>query len=200
MEPYKVHDYQSKLSRRLITPTIKNIMAKTNIAWSAKGSIVKDTFGFKDLDEKAAGIGESRFCPTYFEVGEILTVPDEENFEFFLAPFKKNNGDIDHMIMFKIHSSIRGEFFIKLPAFLNIPIAKECVEYFKKNRLTHHLLEVESNDIRRLKYLVGKTILVKEVLSLHKAGWETQENGVRRQLLDDAHLQPLTLWTFEVQE
>lgn len=171
-------------------------MANNSINWSAKGSTVSETFGFEELEEKCSGMGENRYCPAYFADEEEITFPDKEHAEFFARPFTKRDGTTGYTVMVKVHSSVRGEYFADLTDFLRIPIPAECGEFFKESPISYHLLKVLGNDIARIKYLTGKTIIMHQAMSLHRAGWVVNEDGVGYSSVEPEHIRPLTCWAW----
>lgn len=171
-------------------------MSKNTISWSTKGSTLSEAFGFDELDEKAAGLGETRYCPTVFSLEEVITFPEKGDAEYFMRPFKKNDGSIGHTLMMKCHSSVRGEFFVEVTAFLRIPIESECAEFFQESDLQYHLLKVCANDIERARYLTGKAYEMYHISLRHKAGWVTLENGDRVSSTKPEDIQPLNCWCF----
>jgi hypothetical protein len=171
-------------------------MGKNKISWAPKGRMLSEAFGFDELETKATGLGENRYCPTVFSLGEVITFPDTGIAEYFMRPFKKLNGDIDHVLMIKCHSSVRGEFFVEITAFLRTPIEVECAEFFKDSPLQYHLLKVCVKDIERARFLVGKTFEMYQIDVLHKAGWITLENGDRVSSTKPEDIQPLNCWCF----
>lgn len=167
-----------------------------NINWSAKGSTVVGTFSFDELEENFQGMGENRYCPAYFADGEEITFPDKENAEFFARPFTKRDGSTGHTAMVKVYSSARGEYFADITDFLRIPIPAECGEFFKESPISYMLLKVLSNDIARIKHLMGKTLVMHKAMSLHRAGWVTAEDGTGYSSTEPEHIKPLTCWAW----
>lgn len=175
-------------------PQLSNIMAKNNITWSKKGSIVSETLSFAELEKNYVNVGDNRYCPAYFELDEVITFPEKKDMEFFARSFKKRDGKISHSIMVKVHSSKKGEYFADITDFLRIPIPAECGEFFKESPISYILLKVMANDIQRIKHLMGKTLKVHMIKDLHRAGWYEDADGNLHSSDAPEHVRPLTCW------
>lgn len=169
-----------------------------NIQWSAKGSVIVESFGIDELDTQCKGMGENRYCPSHFEEEEVITFPDKENAEYFKRPFTKRDGTTDYTMMIKVHSSIRGEYFEDITSFLRIPIPQECGEFYKESSITYYLLKVLGSDVARARHLMGKQLIMHKAMPLHRPGWVETADGNYVSSTEPEHIKPLTCWAWLV--